>query len=108
MALTHCLPLILHKRLVEFRSFMHDGGDHFSPLGCISDVWSARGKLLFFLDLDPFPWRIAQHDIEAARPACLLIFGYFILYRDAKDVGKCEMPVKKLVKINECSDILTQ
>src|SRR6266705_5736257 len=72
MALASCLPLIFHKHLVEFRSFMHECCYHLSALGSIGsigDIWSARGKPFFFLDLDTLPWGIAKHDIEASDPA---------------------------------------
>src|SRR2546429_9315724 len=100
MALARCLSLIFHKHLVEFRRFMHKRCYHLSPLGgigSIGDIWSSRGKPFFFLDLDPFPWRVAQHHIKATNPARLLVFGYFVCGGNTKYVGEGQMPVEELI-----------
>src|SRR5438093_374252 len=74
-------------------------------VGGIGNVWAAGGEELLFLELDPFPGRVAHNAGETAGPA-----GGWIdaggAVADPEDVRELDMPVEEPVLACQVDDQL--
>src|SRR5437867_150603 len=109
MTLTCRLPLILHKSCIYCRVLVHQVSYHtptLSSISRISNIRTTRSKPFFFLNFDPFPWRIPQHHIKTTRPPSLLIFRYLTLCRYPEHIRKGQMPVKELILLSQTYNLV--
>src|SRR6266702_3266473 len=109
MTLARSLTLIFHKSRIHHWVFVNEIRNHAPTLSSVSgfgNIWIARGKPLFFLNLDFLPRRIPQHYIKSPRPPRLLILWHLILSRHPENTRKSQVPVKELVLLSQAYDLI--
>src|SRR6266511_2844230 len=71
--------------------------------GC--NGWASQREPFSLLNLDALPWGVAQHHVEAPRPAGLWVLGVLTLGGNSEDAGKSEMGMQEPVLLGQSLDI---
>src|SRR5712692_428567 len=109
MTFTLSLTLIFRKCCVENLILVSQGSDHAAALcgiGGAGNIRSLLGKPFFLLNLDALPWWVAQHHVEASRPARLLVSRKFAFCWYTEYVREGQVPVEEAVLLSQAENFI--